>query len=179
MTEEFKVAKDHVVAIDYKLHLEDGQLADSTQEGEPLLYLHGRGHMVPGLESALEGKAAGWSGKFRIPPEEAYGPHDPAKIFKESPDRFGFEVKVGTVIQGRLGGGRSFPIQVIAVEPDSVTLDPNHPLAGKTLDFDVKVLAVRPATPEELQHSNSNDEGCGPDQCSCCGHDCGDEGDDE
>jgi FKBP-type peptidyl-prolyl cis-trans isomerase SlyD len=172
MPELLKVAPDHIVAIDYTLRLEDGQVADYSEGEEPLVYLHGHGQMIPGLERALEGKVAGDSDRVRIPPEEAYGPHDPSKIFKEAPDRFGFPVEVGMVLQGQMGGGHSFPLRVLAVESDGVTLDPNHPLAGKTLDFEVTVMAVRPATQDELRHGHSHDGGCEPEQCGCCDHDC-------
>lgn len=172
MSELLKVAPDHIVAIDYKLRLEDGHIEDSNEGDEPLVYLHGHGQMIPGLERALEGKVPGDSDRVRIPPEEAYGPHDPEKLFKEAPDRFGFPVEVGMVLQGQLDGGHHFPIRVVAVAPDAITLDPNHPLAGKTLDFEVTVLAVRPATPEELAHGHSHDGDCEPEQCGCCEHDC-------
>lgn len=175
MSEPVKIAPDHIVSIAYKLRIEDGRLADETKAGEPLVYLHGHGHMMPGLERALEGKVSGDSGRFRIPPEDAYGPHDPSRIFTEAPDRFGFPVEVGMVLQAQAGEGRTFPIQVVAVEPDGITLDSNHPLAGKTLDFEVDVLSVRAATPEELRMARSGGEGCSPHQCGSCGMGCEEE----
>lgn len=179
MTEEFKVAPDHIVAIDYKLLLDDGEIVDSTEGDEPLIYLHGHDQIVPGLERALEGKAPGESDHIRVPPEDGYGVYDPSKIFKEAPDRFGFAVEVGMVVQGQLDDGQHFPIKVLAVDEDAVTLDGNHPLAGKTLDFQITVLAVRPATQEEIDHGHAHDGGCGHGHDhghgGCCGHDHGDE----
>ncbi len=161
MAEQAKIARDQVVSIDYRLLDDDGSLIETTEGDEPLTYLHGRGELVPGLERALEGKVPGDTGKFHVPAADAYGDRDPEKVLREPMDRFGFPVEVGQVLQARLEDGGAISFQVLAVDADGVTLDANHPLAGKNLNFEVTVRAVRPATEEELSHGHAHGEGHG------------------
>jgi FKBP-type peptidyl-prolyl cis-trans isomerase SlyD len=159
MAEQLKIGPGRVVSIDYRLQDGDGALIEDTEGEEPLTYLHGHGQLIPGLERQLEGKAAGDQGRYKVPASEAYGERDPQKVFTEPKERFGFEVEEGQVLQASLEDGGAVSFVVVSVDGEGVTLDGNHPLAGKDLDFDITVRAVRPATAEELTHGHAHD-GC-------------------
>lgn len=154
------VAKDKVVTIDYTLTGAGGELLDSSQGGEPLSYLHGAGGMIPGLEIALEGKAAGEAVKAVVPPDQAYGQKDPSLVQPVPRDRFPDvpDIRPGMqfTAQGKSG---SRVVTVVGVDDSNVTIDANHPLAGQTLNFDVKVVDVRDATSEEISHGHAHGPG--------------------
>ena len=154
------VAKNKIVSIDYTLKGTDGNVLDSSQGREPLQYLHGRGNIIPGLESALEGKAEGDQLNVSIPPGQAYGERD-EKMVQPVP-RSAFqgvqEIQPGMQFQANTQAGPRM-ITVVGVNNDQVTIDANHPLAGQTLNFDVKVVGVRDATQEELSHGHAHGPG--------------------
>ena len=156
-----KITKDSVVSVDYRLHLGDGEVVDESEPGEPLVYLHGHGETVPGLENALEGKAAGDKLQVKVSPDEGYGDHDPEKIEEvprgEFPDEL--ELKVGNILTATDDDGNEMDFLIKEVKGDAVVVDFNHPLAGKTLHFDVTVREVRAATPEELEHGHVHGPG--------------------
>jgi FKBP-type peptidyl-prolyl cis-trans isomerase SlyD len=154
-----KIAKGNVVGIDYSLHLGDGQVVDASDPGEPLTYLHGEGQIVPGLESALDGLDVGESKKVVVQPAEGYGELDPEGIQEVPRGAFppGFEPQVGMELTAEGPDGDPVPFTIRAVKPDALTIDLNHPLAGKTLHFDVTVREVRPATDEEKEHGHAHD----------------------
>jgi len=166
-----KVGKGSVVSIEYELHCGDGKVIDASEPGTPLSYLHGEGQVVPGLERALEGLSAGDARQVVIEPADGYGPHNPQGVQKVPRSAFpaGEDPEVGTSMIAQGPRGESVPFMVREVRPEEVTIDLNHPLAGKTLHFDVKVREVRAATEEELQHGHSHCEG-GHDHCEG-GHD--------
>ena len=150
-----RIAKDAVVSIDYTLKDNDGSVLDSSQGVEPLAYLHGAGNIIPGLEEALEGKAAGDQLQVSVPPEKAYGRRIeelrhklPRKMF----DTKG-AIKPGMRFHADGENGRH-TVTVIEVDAEHVTVDANHPMAGKTLNFEVRVVNVRNATDEELAHGH-------------------------
>lgn len=155
-----KVANKTVVTIDYTLKSDDGDVIDSSAGGEPLAYLHGFGNIVPGLESALDGRDEGESVSVKVSPEEGYGEHDPDLVHRATRAQFQgiAEVEVGMRFQAH-SGSETTVVTVVAVEGDDVTLDANHPLAGANLNFDVKIVGVRPATATELEHGHPH----GPD----------------
>lgn len=155
-----KIQRDAVVSIDYELQDDAGQTIDSSHQVGPLTYLHGHGQIVPGLASALEGKAAGEDVNVKVGPDEGYGDRDDRKIMQVERARLpeNIEPKVGMTLAAD-GPGGPVPLFVTAVNDDSVTLDGNHPLAGKTLHFNVKVRDVREATSEELEHGHAHGEG--------------------
>jgi FKBP-type peptidyl-prolyl cis-trans isomerase SlyD len=146
------ILKNKVVILEYTLKDDHGKLIDSTPEGKPLQYIHGTGDMLPGLEKALDGKSAGDNIRVTLPPADAYGQCDEDLIIKvergqfEHPD----QLEVGARIHLLTPEG-SYDAGIEAVDGDEVTLDANHPLAGVTLEFDVKILDVRNASPEELE----------------------------
>jgi FKBP-type peptidyl-prolyl cis-trans isomerase SlyD len=154
------IAKDKVVTIDYTLTGAGGEVLDSSQGGEPLSYLHGAGAMIPGLETALEGKSAGDAVKAVVPPDQAYGQKDPSLVQPVPRDRFSGvpDVRPGMqfTAQGKSG---SRVVTVVSVDDRNVTVDANHPLAGQTLNFDVTVVDVRDATSEELSHGHAHGPG--------------------
>jgi FKBP-type peptidyl-prolyl cis-trans isomerase SlyD len=155
-----EIAADRVVLIHYTLKGDDGAVIDSSDGGEPLAYIQGHGNLVVGLEKALEGKQEGATIAVSVPPAEGYGQYDAAliqRVPKRSMQGSG-EIKKGMQFQARTDDGiRVFT--VTAVVGDMVTLDGNHPLADKTLNFDVKVVTVREATAEELEHGHVHGTG--------------------
>ena len=154
------IAKDKVVSLQYRLTDDAGQELDSSHEGEPLLYLHGHHNIVPGLEEALEGKTIGDELDVVVPPEKGYGERvaKPQK-FPRSSFPEGMELKPGMQVTGQDAEGRPFPMWIAKVQGKQITLDPNHPLAGVTLNFHVKVEAMRDATDDEKAHGHAH----GPD----------------
>ena len=154
------ISKDKVVSIDYTLTGADGKVLDSSNGREPLAYLHGASNIIPGLESALEGKSEGDQLNVSIPPEQAYGNRDermvqavPKTAFQGVPD-----IQPGMQFQAQTNAGARL-ITVVAVEGDQVKIDGNHPLAGATLNFDVKVVNVRDATEQEKSHGHVHGPG--------------------
>ena len=155
-----RIGKNKVVSLDYTLTNPQGEVLDTSKGGEPLSYLHGVGGIIPGLESALDGKAQGEELTAVVPPEQAYGPRRPDLI--EAVPRRAFqgvaEIKPGMEFQANTPQGPR-RVVVTAADEQTVTVDANHPLAGVTLHFDVKVVGVRDATPEELAHGHVHGPG--------------------
>ena len=151
-----KIAKGSVVGIDYSLHLGDGQVVDQSEPGDPLTYLQGEGQLVPGLEAALEGLGVGDQKQVVVPPAEGYGEHDARGVQEVPRDAFpsGFEPQVGMELTAQGPEGEPVPFRISDVKLASIVIDLNHPLAGKTLHFDVTVREVRAPTPEELEHGH-------------------------
>jgi FKBP-type peptidyl-prolyl cis-trans isomerase 2 len=131
------------VSIHYRLSV-DGALIDSSEEREPLTYVQGAEQIFPGVEEHLEGMGVGEETKLSIPAEEGYGPRDPEAVRMVPKSAFDDpeKLKVGMAVQGQAQEGKSFNAIVTAVSAEEVTLDLNHPLAGKTLDFELKVVEV-------------------------------------
>lgn len=156
------IKKDAVVALEYTLKNDAGDVIDSSSDsGEPLHYLHGHGNIVPGLERALSGKAVGDAVAVVVSPEDGYGEHDPAGVLTVTRTQLpeDLEPEVGMMLAMQSPDGRTLPLTVTAVTDDGVTLDANHPLAGQTLHFDVTVRMVRDATAEELEHGHVHGPG--------------------
>ncbi len=155
-----KVEKGHVVSVDYELHLGDGKVVDASSPGTPLAYIHGEGQIVPGLERALEGLSAGDARQVVVAPDDGYGPHD-ARGVQEVP-RSAFpqqmEPAVGMELVAQGPNGEAVPFVVREVKPETVVIDLNHPLAGRTLHFAVTVREVRQATADELEHGHVHGE---------------------
>ena len=155
-----RIAKDTVVSFNYTLTDDTNTVIDSSVGGEPLSYIHGAGNIIPGLESALTGKAVGDRMKVTVAPKEAYGERD-ASLSQVIPrDRFesSQEIEVGMQFQTPTSDGISV-VTVTKVDGESVTIDANHPLAGVTLHFDVEIVEVRAPTSEELDHGHVHGPG--------------------
>jgi len=155
-----KVEKNKVVSIHYTLKSDDGEVLDSSDGKTPLPYIHGTGQLIPGLEKELEGKEKGNELKVVIAPADAYGEYSQEQVFVVNKDGFqgDEELKEGLQVQLDTGNGQAVGV-VSKIEGDNVTLDLNHPLAGTTLHFEVKIEDIRDATPEELDHGHSHGEG--------------------
>lgn len=163
------IEKDRVVSIDYTLRDNSGNLIDSSEGSDPLEYLHGNGNIIPGLEKALAGKKAGDKLTCSIAAADAYGERDDSLIFKVNKSEFeGADIEVGMQFEAHGEEGAQI-VTVVGIEGEEVTIDANHPLAGETLNFDVKIVDVREATSEELEHGHVHG-GC---ECGCEG-DCED-----
>jgi len=155
-----EITADRVVLIHYTLKGDDGAVIDSSAGGEPLAYIHGHGNLVAGLEKALDGKRDGDKIVVSVTPAEGYGVHDAAliqRVPKRSLQGAG-QIKKGMQFQGQTPEGMRL-FTVTALVGDMVTLDGNHPLADKTLNFDVDVVTVREATSEELEHGHVHGAG--------------------
>lgn len=155
-----EIAADKVVLIHYTLKDDSGAVIDSSAGGEPLAYIQGHGNLVAGLERALEGKQDGDTVAVSVAPDDGYGKYQAAliqRVPKRSLQGSG-EIKKGMQFQGRTDDGMRM-FTVTAVIGDMVTLDGNHPLADKTLHFDVQVVSVREASAEELEHGHVHGAG--------------------
>ncbi len=150
-----KIAAGRVVAIHYTLTDDSGEVLDSSTGGAPLAYLHGRSNIVTGLEKALEGAEIGFKDKVTVAPVDGYGEKDPTAVFEEPHASFAPDMKLmpGMQVQAEGKHGPS-TLTVVTLTPTGIVLDANHPLAGKTLHFDVEVVEVRKATREELAHGH-------------------------
>jgi FKBP-type peptidyl-prolyl cis-trans isomerase SlyD len=155
-----EISADKVVLIHYTLKDDAGAVLDTSAGGEPLAYIQGHGNLVAGLEKALEGQQDGGSVNVSVEPAEGYGKHDPALI-QRVPKRTlqgAGEIKKGMQFQAQTDDGMRV-FTVTGVMGDMVTLDGNHPLADKTLHFDVQVVSVREASSEELEHGHVHGAG--------------------
>jgi FKBP-type peptidyl-prolyl cis-trans isomerase SlyD len=156
-----QVADNMAVSIHYTLTNDDGEVLDTSIGDEPLVYLHGVGNIIPGLENALHGKVAGDKFNVRIAPEDAYGELMEEMIQVISRDMFeGIDnIEVGMQFNADVSSG-SGVVTVVNIEDDDITIDGNHPLAGLALTFDVEVIEVRAATEEEVTHGHIHGAGC-------------------
>lgn len=152
-----KVAANCVVSVDYSLHLGDGAVVDSSSDTEPLTYLHGSGQIIPGLEKQLEGMNVGQKKDVIVQPADGYGDRDPDNVQEISRDHFGDrELNVGDEFVAVDDEENEIPVRVEKVAGDTITVDFNHPLAGKTLHFSVTIKEVRAATADELAHGHAH-----------------------
>jgi FKBP-type peptidyl-prolyl cis-trans isomerase SlyD len=155
-----KIEARKIVSFHYTLSNEAGEQMESSRERDPMSYLHGSRSIIPGLEKALAGKAAGDAFEVTVEPVDAYGERDDervqrvsAKVFRQS-DR----LEPGQLVTLQTKQG---PIQatVVKVGRFNVDVDTNHPLAGQSLTFDVEVTDVRDATKEEMSHGHAHGKG--------------------
>lgn len=161
MSNPLKVEENKVVSLHYDVTDDEGNLVDSSKGVTPLSYLHGRGNIIPGLEESLEGRNVDEEFNVTIQPENAYGFRD--ENMKQVVPRADLssikDLQVGMHIQATTDQG---PILLVVVELDNenVTLDANHPLAGKVLNFKVKIVAIRDATKIEIEKGHLLKEDC-------------------
>ena len=190
-----KIEKEKVVALSYELEVE-GKIADKAGSEAPLEYIHGTGMLLPKFEAAVAGKVAGETFEFTLTPEEGYGTYNPGYLARIPLAAFQIDGKVATEL---LQPGRTLPMLnsdgqvvqgvIVEVGTEYVTMDFNHPMAGKTLHFTGKVESVRDATEKELKEGLHGEflppeEGCGGCHKGChgegechkgeCDGDCGD-----
>lgn len=160
-----QVAEGKIISIHYTLTNTNGEVLDSSKGKEPLDFMQGKGHIIKGLENALDGKEKGDKLNVTIPPEDGYGVRNDQLIQTVSKSAFEGveEIKPGMQFQAQTPNGVQLII-VKSVDGEEVTVDLNHPLAGETLVFDVEVSGVRVATAEEQEHGHPHASG----GCSCC-----------
>jgi FKBP-type peptidyl-prolyl cis-trans isomerase SlyD len=137
------VSNGKQVTLEYTVKLEDQSVVDTNVGGEPLKVTQGRHELIPGLEKALEGMAPGEKKNVTVAPPEAYGSVDPKAFQEVDKNMVPTEArKVGAQLEGKTADGRKVFPRISEVKNDTIVLDFNHPLAGKTLHFDVKVLDI-------------------------------------
>lgn len=155
-----QIAQDAVVSIHYTLTNDKNETLDSSAGSDPLVYLHGNGNIIPGLENALAGKSTGDKLSVKVAPADAYGEFDKNLIQKVPRRAFKgiSNVKTGMQFQMQTNAGPRM-VTVTGVQGDMVTVDGNHPLAGQNLNFEVEVTDVREATEEELAHGHVHGPG--------------------
>ena len=149
------VTNDLVVAIDYTLRVDD-EIIDQSVEGEPLAYLQGHQNIIVGLEREMLGMKIGESKEVEIEPKDGYGEADPEALMEIPKNQFPdhIPVEIGTELQVENEQGEPVYARIDAVENNVVTLNFNHPLAGKKLHFSVKVVELREPSEEELAHGH-------------------------
>lgn len=149
------IASDKVVSLAYTLTV-DGEVISEFDVNDPLEYLHGAENIIPGLERVLEGKRVGDRFSVTVPPEDAYGDYEEDDIDEIPRSEIPAieTLEEGSMVEVEDEDGYSFYATVTRITADTVVLDFNPPLAGKTLTYDVEVLGIRPATEEELEHGH-------------------------
>jgi len=155
------IKQNSVVTMHYELKDDQGEVLDSSKGQEPLVYLHGAGNIIIGLEEELLGKTAGDNIEAVISPEKGYGMPVDALIQTVPKEAFGEEVdkvSVGMRFQAETEQG-PVPVVVTAMDNENVTVDGNHPLAGKELHFNVSIAEVREASDEEVEHGHVHGPG--------------------
>ncbi len=146
-----QIEKNTVVTLDYQVHDSDGEVVDDGSE--KLVYLHGGyDDIFRDIEEGLEGKTIGDKLQVKLQPDEAFGEYDAELVSIESRDMFPPEIQPGMQLEREDGG----MVMVTDVEGDTVVVDGNHPLAGKSLIFSCSVMSVRPATADEIEHRHAH-----------------------
>lgn len=155
-----QIAERTVASFHYTLTSPDGQVIDSSRGREPLLYLHGVGQIVPGLEKAMAGRVAGDSFQVVVPASEGYGESNPEMLQAVPRAAFPQDIEIQPGMQFEAQGPMG-PITVVvrSVDADTVTIDANHPLAGMPLHFDIEIVEVREASVEEVLHGHVHGPG--------------------
>lgn len=160
MTDKTVVTDDMVVTLEYTLRLDSGEIADSSDESDPMFVLQGHGDVIPGLERALYGMAIGESKQVTVAPADGYGDVQDDSLylvpFEAFPEDLSIEQGMDFVLENE--DGDYVQAFVSEITDEGVWLDLNHPLAGQTLHFDIKVIGMRPATDEEIAHGHVHGE---------------------
>jgi FKBP-type peptidyl-prolyl cis-trans isomerase SlyD len=155
------IAEGRVVFMRYTMTLDDGRVVESRGTDAPFAYLHGAGNVVPGLEIQLHERQAGETFRVSVPPELAFGQIDPDHIKRIPRTDFPSDARLtpGMRFRSQLDDGMLLPAWVVDVDDRTVTVSFNHPLAGETLHFDVEVIEIRDARPDELIHGHPHGPG--------------------
>ena len=151
-----------VVTFHYTLRDPAGRALDTSAGGDAVTYLEGAGQVIDGLDEQLRGVAVGRKLRVEVPAAKAYGAHDPAQVQRVPRTQLPIEGELKIGDQFKTDNDRFAPVVTVAgIEGDQVLIDANHPLAGVDLTFDVEIVAVRAATPEELNHGHAHGAGGG------------------
>jgi FKBP-type peptidyl-prolyl cis-trans isomerase SlyD len=156
-----QIARNRIVTIDFTMYSEENEVLESSQEEGPLVYMQGVGELPEGLEEELDGKQAGDEVTVTLAPADAYGEYDASLVQAVPREQFeGMEeIAVGMRFEADTEEGPR-PVHVIALENDDVIVDGNEPYAGRTVRFEVKVLGVREAEADEIEHGHAHGPGC-------------------
>jgi FKBP-type peptidyl-prolyl cis-trans isomerase SlyD len=151
------IAENMVVSLAYTLSVEGEEISRATRE-EPMEYLHGHQEIVPGLENALTGKKVGDRFSVTLSPADAYGEYDEENFeeIERSDIEDADDLEIGMVLEVEDEDGFTYMAHVAEISGNTVTLDFNPPLAGKTLTYEVEVLDVRLADEEEIEHGHAH-----------------------
>ncbi len=138
------VGDGSTVKVHYTLAV-DGKEIDSSRKGEPMSFQVGSNKVIPGFENAVKGMSVGQKKSFQVKPEDGYGQEDPRHVIEVPKSQLppGAKPEVGMILYAEGQGGRATPVKTAAVKSDSVMVDFNHPLAGKTLNFDVEIVEIK------------------------------------
>lgn len=155
-----QIAENKVVTLNYTLKDNDGNVLDESSDGS-FVYLHGALNIIPGLENALAGKAAGEELNVAVSPEEGYGMRDDARVEEVPKSMFENtgDIQPGMQFHAQGPDGETIVVTVAEIKEDVVVVDGNHPLAGAELNFDVKIVEIRDATSEEIEHGHVHGPG--------------------
>jgi FKBP-type peptidyl-prolyl cis-trans isomerase SlyD len=155
------ILTNKVISFNYTLKDDEGTILDSSANKEPLTFLSGSQQIIPKLEEALSGMIIGSKKNIKIAAADAYGEYSEDAIQKIKMDQFPKEanIEVGMTYIANSPDGKQMPFLVSEINEQDITVDFNHPLAGKNLEFDVELLDVRDATPEEIQHGHVHGPG--------------------
>lgn len=178
-----KIGQNKVVEISYAVEVE-GKIVDQRSEAQPLDYIHGANMLLPKFEAAIEGQEPGYEFAFSVGPEDGYGERDEAAVVELPKTAFQINGRVheemlvvGNMLRMFNGQGQVVPGTIIEVKEESVVMDFNHPMAGKSLNFSGKVISVREATEKELTEGLHGEflphQGCGGGCSGGCGGNCG------
>lgn len=150
-----QIQDNRVVSLAYTLKDDNNEIIDESTDGS-FCYLHGASNIIPGLEISLTGKIAGDELSVTVAPEQGYGVRDDERIQSVPREMFPDDVDIEPGMQFHAQGpdGQNIVVMVSNVDETTVTVDGNHPLAGVQLNFEVKILAVREATAEEMEHGH-------------------------
>jgi len=155
-----QIERDKIVTFHYSLTDAEGTFTEASEGKDPIVYLHGYGNIVPGLENEMRGKQAGVTFKAKIAPEHAYGMRDETAVqrvpIKHLIRPGKLEIGKAVAVNTNTGPRRGL---LLKIGHFNVDIDLNHPLAGKTLVFDIRVIEVRDATPEEIAHRHVHGPG--------------------
>lgn len=156
-----KITQNKVVSMQYQIAEANGEILETSEPGDEWCFLMGAGEIPSGLEDALEGREVGDSVSVTLTPEQGYGEREEGLVQTLQRSDLGddVEISVGDQLEAESDEGWDI-VTVVAVSDDTITVDGNHELAGKTLKFELKVLEVRDATEEELAHGHAHGEGC-------------------
>nr|WP_298380677.1 FKBP-type peptidyl-prolyl cis-trans isomerase [uncultured Halomonas sp.] len=144
---EYRIGEGMEVTLHFTLKLEDGTVVDSTRDKQPATFQMGDGNLPPGFEAPLTGLAEGDSGSYTVSPEHAFGQHNPQNVQRIPRESFEeAELEEGLVMSFADAAGGEVPGVIAEIDDKQVSVDFNHPLAGRTLTFEVEVIDVRPAT---------------------------------
>lgn len=156
-----QIEKYRAVVLNYVARDDSGEVIDSSDVDGPIRYIHGTEDLIPGLENALEGREQGEKLSVNVPMNEAYGPRDEKLV--EAVPRVNFEgvadITPGMKFQTEMDDGTPMIVTVTVVDNKQVTVDGNHPLAGKNLSFELEIVEVRDATSEEIEHGHVHEDG--------------------